>query len=149
TDYPRPAVATHRGAAVSFAFSREISGGIQAFNQRHGVTLFMSMMAAWQTLLSRYSGQDDIIVGTDVANRNAKETEDLVGFFVNQLVIRSRFSEDLTFSELLRQVRTASLAAYEFQDLPFERLVEEVAPERDLSRAPIFQVKFVLQNNPG
>src|SRR5262249_32985440 len=113
-----------------------------------GVTLFMAVLAAWQMLLSRYSRQPDVVVGTDVANRNRLEIEKLIGFFVNQLVLRSRVESAESFSSLLQRVRRMTLEAYEHQDVPFEKLVEEIAPERDLSRSPLFQVKLVLDNAP-
>src|SRR5215469_9318506 len=108
----------------------------------------MMLLAAFQTLLFRYTGQEDIIVGTDVANRNRSEIEGLIGFFVNQLVLRTKLSGEQTFRELLRQVRNVALNGYLHQDLPFERLVEALRPERHLSRTPLFQVKFVFHNLP-
>jgi non-ribosomal peptide synthetase component F len=110
--------------------------------------MFMLLLAAWQTLLFRYSGQTDIIVGTDVANRNRVETEGLIGFFVNQLVMRTEMSGDPSFRELLRRVREVCLEGYAHQDVPFEKLVEELQPERALGVSPLFQVKLVLQNVP-
>ena len=108
--------------------------------------MFMTLLAGFQVLLSRYSGQLDVVVGTDVANRNRLETEHLIGFFINQLVLRSDLSADPTFEQLLDSVRETTLSAYQHQDVPFEKLVEELQPERDLSRSPLFQVKMVLQN---
>src|SRR5207237_1080253 len=110
---------------------------------------FMTLLGAYQLLMSRYSGQDDIVVGTSIANRTRAETEGLIGFFINTLALRSDLSGDPTFRELLARVKEASLEAYAHQDLSFEKLVDELHPQRDLSHAPIFQVAFVLQNAQG
>ncbi|HEU4835901.1 MAG TPA: amino acid adenylation domain-containing protein, partial [Pyrinomonadaceae bacterium] len=148
TDRARPAVPSHAGEVLTFDLNAEMTAGLQALSRRSGVTLFMTILAGFQLLLSKYSNQSDVAVGTDVANRNRAETEGLIGFFINQLVLRSEVNDELTFSELLKQVRTTTLEAYEHQDLPFERLVESLMPERDLSRTPLFQVKLVMQNAP-
>jgi amino acid adenylation domain-containing protein len=148
TDRPRPALQTHRGARQSFMLPTVLADGLKALSKNHAATLYMVLLAAWQTLLSRYSGQDDVIVGTDIANRNRAETEALIGFFVNQLVMRTDLSGDPSFIELLGRVREVALGAYSHQDVPFEKLVEELQPVRDLSRTPMFQVKLVLQNVP-
>lgn len=145
-DFPRPAVASHKGETISFRLDEELSRKLKELSLDHNVTLFMTLLAAFQVLLSRYSGQTDIAVGTDIANRNRLETESLVGFFVNQLVLRTDLSANPTFVELLRQVHRTTVDAYAHQDLPFEKLVSELQPQRDLSRAPLFQVKLVLQN---
>ena len=129
--------------------SAELSGQLKALSRREGVTLFMLLLAAWQTLLYRYTGHTDVVVGTDVANRTRLETEGLIGFFVNQLVLRTDLSGDPSFRELLARVRAVCLSAYAHQDVPFEKLVEELQPHRQLSRSPLFQVKFVLQNMPS
>ena len=146
TDRPRPAVATHRGAAVPFTLSAELTQQLRQVSRQHGVTIFMTLLAAFQVVLSRYSRQDDVVVGTDVANRNRVETESLIGFFINQLVLRTDLSANPTFERLLASVRETTLGAYAHQDVPFEKLVEELQPERDLGRSPLFQVKLVLQN---
>src|SRR5262249_24709730 len=147
-DCVRPVGLSGRGAGVGVRLASETSQGVAELGRREGVTLFMALLASWQVLLSRYSRQPDVVVGTDVANRNRIETEKLIGFFINQLVLRSRVESAESFSSLLQQVRTMTLEAYEHQDMPFEKLVEEIAPERDLSRSPLFQVKFVLDNAP-
>src|SRR5262249_1074505 len=112
------------------------------------VTLFMTLLAAFQTLLHRYSWQENIVVGSGIANRNRRETENLIGFFVNMLVLRNNFSGNPTFTELLAQVREVALSAYVHQDLPFDLLVDELQAERDLGNTPLFQVVFTLQNAP-
>ncbi|HEU4508047.1 MAG TPA: amino acid adenylation domain-containing protein [Pyrinomonadaceae bacterium] len=149
TDYPRPAVQTFRGAHQSLTLSPELTTELKALTQREGVTLFMTLLAAFQTLLSRYSGQDDIVIGTPIAGRNRAETENLIGFFINTLVLRTDLNGNPTFEELLRRVREVALGAYAHQEVPFEKLVEELQPERDMSRAPLFQVMLVLQNTPS
>ncbi|QSQ16101.1 non-ribosomal peptide synthase/polyketide synthase [Myxococcus landrumensis] len=148
TDRPRPAVQTYRGSVLPFTLSREVTQAVKALAQREGATSFMVLLASFQLLLSRYSGQDDISVGSPIANRNRSETEGLIGFFVNTLVFRSRFQGVRSFRELLAQVRLSTLAAYEHQDVPFEKLVEELQPQRDLSRSPLFQVTLTLLNTP-
>ena len=145
-DRPRPAAPSHRGANMSFQLSTELTDELKALSRREGVSLFMTLLAAFQLTLGRYAGQDDVVVGTDVANRNRLETEELIGFFVNQLVLRTDLSGDLSFGELLRRVRETTLGAYAHQDVPFEKLVEELEPERSFNRTPIFQVLFVLEN---
>ncbi|HEY2963825.1 MAG TPA: amino acid adenylation domain-containing protein [Pyrinomonadaceae bacterium] len=147
-DRPRPAVQSFRGKRRSFTLPVDLSKSLTGFSRREGVTLYMLTLAAFKVLLARYSGQDDIVVGTDIANRNRSEIEPLVGFFANQLVLRTDLSGNPTFSELLGRVREVTLGAYAHQDMPFERLVEELQPERDLSRNPLFQVMFIFQNNP-
>jgi hypothetical protein len=148
TDYPRPAVRSYRGKYQVFTLPAALSHALRTLSRREGVTLFMTLLAGFQTLLHRYAEQDDIIVGADVANRNRAETEGLIGFFVNMMVMRADFSADPSFSDLLKQVREAALEAYAHQDVPFDRLVEELQPERTLSITPLFQVVFVLQNTP-
>ncbi|MDZ7286756.1 MAG: amino acid adenylation domain-containing protein, partial [candidate division KSB1 bacterium] len=148
TDRPRPPLQTFHGAVEKVTFAPELLHSLQTLSQREGVTLFMTLLAAFQTLLHRYTGQPDILVGSPIANRTRAETENLIGFFVNTLVLRADFSGNPTFRELLRQVRERCLGAYAHQDLPFEKLVEELQPVRDLSRSPLFQVAFILQNAP-
>jgi amino acid adenylation domain-containing protein len=149
TDRPRPARQSYRGARQSIELSSELTQGLKALSRKEGVTLYMTLLAAFQILLHRYTGQDDIVVGSPIANRNRIEIEGLIGFFVNTLVLRSDHSGNPTFRELLPRVRETALEAYAHQDLPFEKLVEELRPDRDLSRSPLFQVMFVLQNAPA
>src|SRR5262249_30526380 len=121
---------------------------VKALANREGTTLFMTLLAAFQVLLHRYSGSDDIAVGTPIANRSLKEAEGLLGFFAKTLSMRASFPEGLTFRQVLAQVRKTALSAYEHQEIPFERLVEELAPKRDLTRNPLFQVAFQLFSAP-
>jgi amino acid adenylation domain-containing protein len=148
TDFPRPAALSPRGAMSPVRLPRELSEALEALAQREGATPFMLLLASWQLLLSRYSGQDEVVVGSPIAGRHQAETEGLIGFFVNTLVLRARLAPALTFRELLAQVRQSTLGAYEHQDVPFEKLVEELQPVRDLSRSALFQVFFALQNAP-
>ena len=126
----------------------DLTEALQDLSRKEGVTLFMTLLTAFQSLLHRYTGQDDIVVGTPIANRNRAEIEGLIGFFVNTLVMRTDTSGNPVFRELLKQVRKTTLEAYAHQDLPFEKLIQELHPERDLSRNPLFQVMFALQNAP-
>ncbi|MCP4656225.1 MAG: amino acid adenylation domain-containing protein, partial [bacterium] len=153
TDRPRPAVQSFRGAGESFRFPVELDRGLRELCRQHGSTLFMTLLAAFQTLLGRYSGQRDVAVGSPIANRNRAEIEGLLGFFVNTLVLRAELggeaaSPGRSYRELLDRVRDLALAAYAHQDLPFEHLVEALEPERNLSRNPLVQVIFLLQNAP-
>jgi amino acid adenylation domain-containing protein/non-ribosomal peptide synthase protein (TIGR01720 family) len=148
TDRPRPPVQTFRGARHPFLLSSEVAERLVSFSQQEKATPFMTLLAAFQVLLGRYSGQDDICVGSPIAGRRVAELEGLIGFFVNTLVLRSRLAPRATFRELVRQVREITLDAYAHQDLPFEQLVEELRPERNMSTAPLFQVMFVVQNAP-
>ena len=148
TDRPGPARQSYRGARQSIELSAKLSQGLKALSRKEGVTLYMTLLAAFQILLHRYTGQDDIVVGSPIANRSRVEIEGLIGFFVNTLVLRTDHSGNPTFRELLRRVRETALEAYAHQDLPFEKLVEELRPDRDLSRSPLFQAMFVLQNAP-
>ena len=149
TDHPRPAVQSFRGRTQSIELSKGLTEGLKGLSRKEGVTLFMVLLAAFQTLLYRYTGQGDVVVGSPIANRNRSEIEGLIGFFVNTLVLRSDLSGNPSFRELLGRVRKMALEAYEHQDLPFEKLVEELQPERSLSYSPLFQVMFVLQNAPS
>ena len=148
TDRPRPAVRTARGANRTFAVTPALTEAIDALGRRHGATTFMVLLAAFQTLLHRYSGQDDFAVGTPIANRNRAEIEGLIGYFVNMLALRADLSGDPSFIELLERTRQVALEAYEHQDLALDKLIEVLQPPRDLSRTPLFQVMFVLQNAP-
>ncbi|MFY0567266.1 non-ribosomal peptide synthase/polyketide synthase [Archangium lansingense] len=148
TDRPRPAVQSYRGAVLPLHLPAQLASRLNALARQHGATPFMVLLAAWQLLLSRYSGQQDVSVGSPIAGRTRAELEGLIGFFVNTLVLRSHLSPQLSFQELLAQVKTTTLGAYEHQDVPFEKLVEELRPERSLSYSPLFQVMFVLQNTP-
>ncbi|PTL74899.1 condensation domain-containing protein, partial [Vitiosangium sp. GDMCC 1.1324] len=148
TDRPRPPIQSVRGAQYSFRLPPELSEALTATSKQHGVSLFMTLLAGFQALLSRYSGQDDIVVGSPIAGRRTTELEDLIGFFVNTLVLRSRIAPEASFRDLLLQVRDTTLGAYEHQDLPFEKLVEELSPQRTLGHSPLFQVMFSLQNTP-
>jgi amino acid adenylation domain-containing protein len=146
-DRPRPPARTNRGSKQTAVLTREQTDALKALSRREGVTLFMTLLAAFEVLLYRYTGQPDIVVGTPHSNRHPVETESLVGFFVNMLVLRTDLSGNPTFTELLGRVRETALTAYS-HDLPFERLVEELQPERDASRHPLFQVMAVLQGPP-
>ena len=146
TDRPRPAVQTSHGAQQSIELSEAVIKQLKAIARQEGVTVFMILLAAFQTFLYRYTGQDDIAVGTPVANRNREEVKRLIGFFVNTLVLRTDMSGNPTFDELLTRVKKVALGAYTHQDLPFDQLVEAVQPERDTSRTPLFQVMFNVQD---
>ncbi len=145
-DLPRPAVPTLRGASVETRLPEGLPAALARLSRQQGTTLFMTLLASFQALLYRLSGQGDVVVGSPVAGRTRTEVEGLIGFFVNSLALRGRTQGDPTFLELLAQVRTAALGAYAHQDLPFERLVEELRVERSLGRNPVFQVMFALQN---
>ncbi len=148
TDKPRPPVQTFRGSSESLTLPYPLSESLKQLSGRQGVTLYMTLLAAFKTLLYRYSGQEDILVGSPIANRNHGEIEQSIGFFVNTLVLRTNLSDSPSFSQLLNRVREVTLGAYAHQDLPFEKLVEALQPERDLSRSPLFQVMFIFQNAP-
>ncbi|HEX2091791.1 MAG TPA: amino acid adenylation domain-containing protein, partial [Longimicrobiaceae bacterium] len=148
TDRPRPVVAGDAGARIGFAVGGATAAALRALSRREGATLFMTLLAGWQLLLGRYAGQEDVVVGSPVAGRDRVETEGLIGFFVNTLALRGDLSGDPPFRALLARVRDSTLGAYAHQDLPFERLVEELSPGRDTGRHPLFQVLFDLQNTP-
>nr|QEO74477.1 condensation domain-containing protein [uncultured bacterium] len=148
TDRVRPAVQSFRGARHHFAVPPHLVGGLEELARAEGATLFITLLAAFKVLLMRYTRQQDIVVGSPVANRSRVETEGLIGFFANTLALRTDLSGDPTFRELLARTRRVALGAYAHQELPFERLVEELRPERDLSRTPLFQVMFLLDNTP-
>src|SRR4028118_1085235 len=148
TDRPNPAIQSYGGATQFLELPPSLSKALEKLSQREGVTLFMILLTAFQTLLYRYTQQEDIVVGSPIANRNRSEIERLIGFFVNSLVLRTDLSGNPTFLELLGRVREVTLGAYAHQDLPFEKLVEELQPERSFSHHPLFQVVFSLQNTP-
>ncbi len=147
-DKPRPAVQQFRGATESITLSQELTEKLRALSYKQGSTIYMCLLAIFQTLLYRYSGQTDIVTGSPIANRTRSEIEGLIGFFVNALVLRTKVDGDLTVRQMIARVREVCLGAYAHQDVPFEQLVEELQPERDLSRQPLFQVMFILQNLP-
>ena len=148
TDKPRPAIQSYQGSTQFLELPLKLIDALEKLSQQEGVTLFMTLVAAFQTLLYRYTHQEDIALGSPIANRNRSEIEGIIGFFVNSLVLRSNLSGNPTFRELLGRVREVTLGAYSHQDLPFEKLVEELHPERNLSHHPLFQVVFGFQNAP-
>ena len=145
TDHPRPAHRSHHGAEVAFLLSAELTHQLKALSRREGVTLFMTLLAAFQSLLCRYCAQHDVATGTAIAGRNHSGIESLIGFFVNTLVLRTDLSANPTVAEMLAAVRQTTLEAYANQDVPFEKVVEQLQPERSLSREPMFQVMLILQ----
>ncbi len=149
TDYPRPAIQTMNGATIRFHLKTGLSEQLENFCQQQQVTPFMLFLAVFQILLARYSGQDDIAVGTPIAGRNRAETEGLIGFFVNTLVMRADLSQNPAFVDFLQATKQFALQAYAHQDLPFETLVDSLQPEREMSHSPLFQAMFVLQNTPS
>jgi len=148
TDYPRPAVQSYKGKKYCFTVSKSLTTALKTLSLQAEATLFMTLLAAFKTLIYRYINQDDIIIGTAIANRNLPQIEKLIGFFVNTLVLRTDVSSNPSFLELLRRVKEVTLDAYNHQDLPFDQLVEEIQPERNLSHNPLFQVWFALDNSP-
>jgi amino acid adenylation domain-containing protein len=149
TDRPRPPVQTYRGAFAPVNLSPELLERLQALGRSEGATLYMTLLGAFGVLLSKYSGSDDIVVGSPIAGRTRREVEELIGLFVNTLVLRTDLSGDPGFRQVLRRAREVTLGAYEHQEVPFERLVAELQPERSLSHSPLFQVMFALQNAEG
>ncbi|WP_163914935.1 non-ribosomal peptide synthetase, partial [Pseudomonas frederiksbergensis] len=149
TDRPRPAQQDYSGSAIGLALDETLTSELKALSQRQGTTLFMTIMAAWATVLSRLSGQSDVVIGTPAANRLRAEVEDLIGFFVNTLAVRVEVSPELTVEALLQQVKTQTLGAQAHQDLPFEQVVEVVRPVRSLSHSPVFQAMLSWQNDQG
>jgi amino acid adenylation domain-containing protein len=148
TDRPRPAVQTNQGSFLTCEIGKELTEALKELSRREGVSLYMLLLAAFKTLLARYAGQEQVVVGTPIANRNWIDIENLIGFFVNTLVLRTDLSGNPPFRELLKRIREVTLGAFAHQDVPFEKLVEELQPERDTSRTPLFQVMFSLQNAP-
>jgi amino acid adenylation domain-containing protein len=148
TDHTRPPTQTYRAGNVTLALTTKVVAGLKVFGQKEGATLFMTLLSAFAVVLSRYTRQQDMLIATTIANRNHTELEDIIGFFVNTLVLRTDVSGNPTFRELVQRVRELCLDAYAHQDVPFDRLVEELQPERDMSRMPLVQVMFTVQNAP-
>ncbi len=148
TDFPRPAVQTFNGKTISIKADKALTQKIKELSRQHNVTPFMTLLAAFQVLLHRYSRQNEILVGSPIANRNRSETEKLIGFFVNNIVIKGDFNDRPEFSELLQQIRENTLNAYAHQDVPFEQIVDALVTKREMSHSPLFQVMFVMQNLP-
>lgn len=146
TDRPRPTYKTFHGSALVFSIAQELGGEIASLGRQEGATLFMALLAGFYVLLYRYTRQEDIVIGTPIAGRNRRDVEELIGFFINTLVMRARISGAMSFRKLLQEVREICLQAYTHQDVPFEKLVEELHPERNLSHSPLFQTMFHLQN---
>jgi hypothetical protein len=148
TDHPRPATQSYVGSNIPLVLPADLTAALSALSQRHGTTLFMTLLAGWSILLARLSGQNDLVIGTPVANRQRTEIESLIGFFVNTLALRIRLDDDPTITQLLERIKTTTLAAYAHQDLPFEQVVEALQPVRTLSHTPLFQVLLSLDNTP-
>jgi amino acid adenylation domain-containing protein len=148
TDRPRPAVQDYAGAFFGFELDAELTGKLKALSQRHGTTLFMTLLAAWAALLARLSGQSDVVIGTPVANRHRAEIEPLIGFFVNTQALRVDLAGSPSVAQLLAQVRATALAAQTHQDIPFEQVVDALNPNRSMAHSPVFQVMFAWQNTP-
>src|SRR6185503_1481414 len=147
-DHPRQARRTYAADVYTVSLPKATLSQLEKLSGANGATLYMALLAGFAVLLQRYSGQTDIVIGSPIANRQDSRLENLIGFFVNSLIMRVRMNPEESFTELLRGVRDTALEAYQHQDLPFERLVEEISPERRLNAAPIFQVVFALQNAP-
>ncbi|QKX03653.1 amino acid adenylation domain-containing protein [Aquimarina sp. TRL1] len=148
TDYPRPAQQTTEGSSITYELNEEVSKRLAEVGKQEGATLFMTLLTAFKVLLYRYSGQEDICVGTPIANRPYQELENLIGFFVNTLALRTTVNGDVSFIEVLKRVKEVTLGAYQHQMVPFEKVVDKVTTTRDMSMSPLFQVMFVLQNTP-
>ncbi len=148
TDRARPARQNHAGAMLEVIVDPQQAQALKALSQRHGLTLYMTLLASWALLLSRLSGQDDVVIGSPVANRGRPETEGLIGFFVNTLAMRVDLSGSPTLAQLLALVKSRTLQAQAHQDIPFEQVVELIQPPRSLAHAPLFQVMFAWQNTP-
>ncbi|MDO5977268.1 condensation domain-containing protein, partial [Flavivirga jejuensis] len=148
TDYLRPSIQSTKGSSISFSFQECLSQDLIRISKEEGVTLFMLLLGAFKVLLYKYSGQSDICVGTPIANRTESASEDLIGFFVNTLALRSDLDPETSFSSFLSVLKQTTLSAYEHQETPFEKVVDRVITTRDMSRSPLFQVMFELQNNP-
>ena len=148
-DHLRPAVPSYRGSTISFSLPPELSQSLRALSRKEGATLFMTMLAAFNTLLSRYTGQEDIVIGSSLGSRSRVEIEPLIGYFINMLPMRTDLSGNPIFRDLLRRVKEAALSGYAHQEIPFEKLVEEAQPERTIRQAPLFNVVFGVQNAPG
>ncbi|MEO6588660.1 MAG: condensation domain-containing protein, partial [Pyrinomonadaceae bacterium] len=149
TDYLRPVVRSYGGGSAHLKLDSSILVELRELSRQNGCSLYMTLLAGFKVLLHRYSNQEDICVGTSIANRTQRETEDLIGFFVNTLALRTKVDQAASFIELLKEVRATTMEAYECQDIPFEKVVEAVLKERDSSRTPVFQVMFVLRNTPA
>ncbi len=149
TDHPRRPMQSHAGDRVKFCLSPELTAALRKMSQRHGITLFMSLLAGWSILLSRLSGQSDVVVGTPVANRGRAEIEPLLGFFVNTLALRVDVAGNPTVAELLSKIKAITVGAYAHQDVPFEQVVEALQPQRNLSYSPLFQTMLALDNTPS
>src|SRR5262249_38867239 len=146
TDHVRPAATSYRGGSERVEIGARSSEALRNLSRREGATLFMVMMAAFKVVLMRWSGEEDVVVGTVIANRTRREVEGLIGFFVNTLVMKTNLGGNPSFRELIRREREVALGAYAHQEVPFDKLVEEINPDRDLSRSPLFQVMMTLQN---
>ena len=149
TDKARTTEAGYRGAIHPLSFGRELSDDLRALARKEDLTLFMALLAGFNVLLYRYTGQRDILVGSPIAGRLRAETENLIGFFVNTLVLRTQINGKMKARELLSRVRETCLGAYAHQEMPFEMLVEQLQPDRNTNRTPLFQVMLALQNTPG
>jgi non-ribosomal peptide synthetase component F len=147
-DRERPQVQSFRGGHEEFAMAKDLADALNTLGRQEGVTLFMTMLAAFNAMLARDTGEDQIVIGTDVANRPTLECERMIGFFINLLPLRTDLSGNPSFRDLLARVRETTLASYTHQEMPFDKLVEELRPERSLSHNPLVQVLFVMQNTP-